>query len=91
MVFHWKNGWYWSRLSDGSVEVRNHGNFEGGDPNHTNGDGRTTLTISPSEWASIVCSVSIEGETDVRWEQVQRFHGGPWLYPLISRCNQPST
>ncbi|GEM_PF-3451811 len=75
MAFHWQNGWYWSRLPDGSVEVRNHGDFEKHDPNCAPGDGRTTLVIPAAEWASIVCSVSKGGETGERWDQAQDFHG----------------
>ncbi len=75
MTFHWRNGWYWSRLADGSVEVRNHGDFERPDKNHTFGDGRTTLVIPAAEWASIICSVSKEGETHERWTKARDFHG----------------
>ena len=77
MAFHWRNGWYWSRLPDGSVEVRNHGDFEKPDPNHAPGDGRATLVIPPNEWASIVCSVSAKGEDGARWNAAQDFHGRP--------------
>ena len=69
MAFHWQNGWYWSRLADGSVEVRNH------DPNCGPGDGGTTLIIPAEQWASIVCSVSKDSETGERWNQAQDFHG----------------
>ena len=75
MAFHWQHGWYFSRLPDGSVEVRNHGDFDKHDPNCGPGDGRTTLVIPPNEWASIVCSVSKDGETGERWDAAQDFHG----------------
>ena len=75
MAFHWKNGWYFSRLADGGVEVRNHGDFTKHDPNCVPGDGRTTLVIDPMSWASIVCSVSEKGETGERWDAAQDFHG----------------
>lgn len=75
MTFHWTMGWYFSRLPNGDVEVRNHGNFEKPDPNHPPGDGRTTLVIPAPQWASIVCSVSRDGETGERWNAAQDFHG----------------
>lgn len=73
--FHWANGWYFSRRKDGSVEVRNHGDFDGPDRNDAAADWHTTLVIPAAEWASIVCSVSKQGETGDRWNQAQDFHG----------------
>lgn len=63
--FHWKNGWFFKRLDDGSVRVSRF-------------DGTYLLaqaTIPATEWASIVCAVSKDGETDQRWNLVQDFHG----------------
>lgn len=42
--FHWRDGWYFSRAEDGSVQVRI-------------GDGPTKV-IPPAEWASIVAWVT---------------------------------
>jgi hypothetical protein len=49
--FHWRDGWWFKRLADGSVRV-------------VHGD--TTLVIPENEWASIVCSVSALGEAGQR-------------------------
>jgi len=75
MTFHWAHGWYFSRLPDGCVEIRNHGDFDKPDPHRVSGDGRTTLVIPAAEWASIVCWVSDKGETSDRWNQALDFHG----------------
>ena len=88
VTFHWAYGWYFSRLPDGSVEAWNHGDFEKPDPNHVSGDGRTTLVIPATEWASIVCWVSKEGETSARWEQAQDFHGREPVAVKMASANQ---
>lgn len=64
--FHWRDGWYFDRKPDGSVEVR----LEPWD-----GVCHIRFTIPAPEWASIVCSVSKDGETYDRWMQSQAFHG----------------
>lgn len=89
MAFHWKHGWYFSRLSDGSVEVRNHGDYNKPDPNHAAGDGRTTLVIPPEEWASIVASVSKSGETSESYHGTLAFHTGSIPYPSPGRPVPP--
>ena len=70
--FHWRDGWFFKRLEDGSVEVRRHL------PN-PKVKGATDIfqmmTIPAAEWSSIVCSVSKEGETRERWDAAQDFHG----------------
>lgn len=65
--FHWKNGWYFKRESDGSVRIRK--------VEHASGLDMVDAIIPPAEWASIVCSVSRDGETGERWNQAQDFHG----------------
>lgn len=67
--FHWRNGHYFKRLIGGEVLVVKCAD-----------DGRSDRiewhqTIPPTEWASIVCSVSAEGETSDRWNAAQDFHG----------------
>lgn len=63
--FHWRDGWYFSRLPDGAVRMQNR-----------NSDGRILEALIPApEWASIVCSVSIGGEGNGRWIEAQKFHG----------------
>lgn len=33
------------------------------------------LTVPENEWASVVCSVSVDGENHGRWMRARRFHG----------------
>lgn len=56
--FHWKDGWFWRRLDDGSVQIRKGAGFE------SDADHRTDLmlVVPPNEWASIVASVAAGGE-----------------------------
>ena len=61
--FHWTGSWYFKRMPDGAVRIRN-----------TSLGGIVAL-IPANEWASIVCSVSQLGETGERWNQAQDFHG----------------
>lgn len=66
--FHYRNGFYWKRLDDGSVRLTKtcsyrskYPDFEGEPVQDEVAD--WTLTIDPSSWASIVASVSARGET----------------------------
>jgi hypothetical protein len=70
--FHWRDGWFFTRLPGGYVEIRNHGTYETREPGKS---GAITLTIPAAEWASIVCSVSHEGETGERFSHALGFHG----------------
>lgn len=76
--FHWKNDWFFSRANDGSVLIRKVIPTRI-DPERTTYDNRPTQEITAvipaAEWASIVCSVSHDGETSERWNQAQEFHG----------------
>jgi len=66
--FHWQNDIYFIRQNDGSVKV-----MQIVDWNYT--PNFTEWVIPPMHWASIVCSVSAEGETTDRWNAAQDFHG----------------
>lgn len=68
--FHWRDGWYFKRMQDGSVRVMRLAKMVDGEEYI-----QTNLTIPPNEWASIVCSVSAGGEGDGRWDAAQDFHG----------------
>lgn len=68
--FHWKNDIFFKRLPDGSVRVRRPQNFNYCVTFHD-------WIIPAPEWASIVCSVSADGETAGRWDAAQDFHGRP--------------
>lgn len=67
-AFHWRDGWFFGRTEDASVRVMHRkatANF-----NYLDVD----LTIPENEWASIVCSVSADGETSERWNVARAFH-----------------
>lgn len=68
--YHWKDGWYFTRLLKGEVNVRH---VFYGDDNEAICDRQ--FTIPAEEWASIVCNVSNGGQTKIRYEVAQRFHG----------------
>ena len=59
--YHWRDGWRFKRMEDGSVRIVH--------PTHAG------ATIPPNEWASIVCAVSQQGEDNERWTAAQDFHG----------------
>jgi hypothetical protein len=66
--FHWSNGLYFRRLSDGTVEVTQ--------TKHTKTDEIAwQYEIPPSEWASIVAAVSYQGETRDTYGTALGFHG----------------
>jgi hypothetical protein len=81
--FHWRDGWYFKRLEDGSVRVSHvtHPPFEG--------KLEQQFVISENEWASIVCSVSAEGETSQRWQKAREFHGAATTTSTQGRNNRP--
>lgn len=54
--FHWREGWYFRRLPDGSVGIVHR-------ETPTSEWLRADLIIPPNEWASIVASMSNAGET----------------------------
>lgn len=66
--FHWRDGIFFKRLPDGAVRLRRFTDFNYS-PTYED------AIIPPNEWASIVCSVSKEGETGARWNAAQDFHG----------------
>ena len=68
--FHWRDETYFKRDDKGGVEVKYIESFN----NHPQVRG---WRIPPNEWASIVCSVSKDGETGDRWNAAQDFHGRP--------------
>ena len=66
--FHWRDGWFFNRQPDGSVRIMHR---------ETTASEwlREDITIDALSWASIVCSVSSDGETSDRWNAAQDFHG----------------
>lgn len=63
--FHWRDGYFFLRLPDGSVRLTKTGEYGAHDQ----------ITIPAAEWASVVCSVSTLGEDSARWNAAQDFHG----------------
>ena len=68
---HWRDGWYFIRASDGAVVIEKHpkGRIEAVP--------EIAVQIPPGEWASIVASVSAQGETAETYQQILAFHGSP--------------
>lgn len=67
-AFHWRDGWFFARLGDGSVRVMLR-------ETPTAEWLRVDIAIPPIEWASIVSSVSAVVETGDRWKVALNFHG----------------
>lgn len=82
--FHWRNGWFFKRMDDGSVRIWHRG--------ATVDVLNVPISIPPSEWASIVCSVSRDGESCARWNQAQDFHGRLEVKPreAVPGMNSPA-
>lgn len=76
-MFHWKDGWYFSRQDNGSVTME-HRVYEdefnelGQRMYHYN----AKVNIPAAEWASIVAAVSISGETAQSYQDALTFHNG---------------
>lgn len=70
--FHWREGWYFLRLTNGDVRVTHYNS--GPYSPHPGGYVARQFTIPLDEWASIVASVTQSGEIPGRWDQVRRFH-----------------
>jgi hypothetical protein len=64
--FHCEDGWHFQRLDGGMVRIA-YAPIGASSP--------TWVTVPPTVWASIVCSVSLDGETAERWNEAQDFHG----------------
>lgn len=67
--FHWQDGWFFKRVPDGNVRVRHYA--DGGASDEI----LTEFVVPPNEWASIVCSVSHDGEDGERYRRALIFHG----------------
>jgi hypothetical protein len=70
-AFHWTDGWYFKRQPDGSVRIMRPSMSSVSAMEYLQID----IVIPPNEWASIICSVSAEGENGDRWNAAQDFHG----------------
>lgn len=67
--FHWQDGLFFKRVPDGNVRIRQHAERGASD------EVLSEIIIPPNEWASIVCSVSHDGEDSERYRMALRFHG----------------
>ena len=71
MSFHFKDGWYFKRLEDGSVLIY-----------HEEPISRAEcaalidaqIEIDPGSWASIIASVSARGDTAETFREAVKFH-----------------
>jgi hypothetical protein len=74
MAFHWKEGWYFERITDpnpeyyGWVRIYHH-------PAAGQDSVGVSLLIEPHSWASIVASVCPEGETSYTFGLAKAIHG----------------
>lgn len=66
--FHWRDDIYFKRMDDGSVRVTSFWKYN-------NYPQERTWTIDRDSWASIVSSVSKNGETAETWQHIREFHG----------------
>lgn len=64
--FHYKDNWFFERLDDGSVKITN--------PTLLRGMLSVNLTVDPDSWASILASVSAQGETAESFQEARNFH-----------------
>ena len=73
MAFHWEEGWYFERITEPNPEkygwVRVYHIPDGSDVADVD------IEIEPNSWASIVASVSPEGETGFTFGLAKALHG----------------
>lgn len=83
-MFHWKDGWWFNRLENGTVVIEHKEvlRIDGtADLSPLTGEVKFTqpdvhLEIPDGEWASIIASVSHTGEIPGRWGESLEFHNG---------------
>lgn len=68
-TFHLRDGWFFRRLSNGSVSIEKLENAKETSPIVS------YINISPEEWASVVASVSKHGDFNPYYQQALDFHG----------------
>ena len=66
--FYFKDGWFFKRISDGSVLIT----LAKEDPD----DVIARVAVDPSSWASIVAAVSAKGDTGENWNIARKLHEG---------------
>lgn len=80
-MFHIRDNFYVGRRADGSVRIVK---FKGGKaPKHTPVIDKPVhgavfdILLGPHEWASVIATVSHEGETAGKYLEALKFHHGP--------------
>ena len=73
MAFHWKDGWYFERLT--MLARYRWVRIYHVDPEQQIAD--VDIEIDPDSWASIMASVSRLGETAYTFALAKALHGGP--------------
>lgn len=80
-MFHESENLFFGRRQDGSVRVVKFAkppqDWPTADAPYPYPDAVADQIIEVGPWASIVCSVSRDGETGERWNAAQDFHGRP--------------
>lgn len=69
-MFHAKAGWFFERYPNGSVAIVRR------ETANEKSKIVAEIILSPNEWASVVASVSVNGEADRRWYTALDFHMG---------------
>jgi hypothetical protein len=68
-VFHSKDGWFFERAANGAVHIVKTDGKVGGPT-------LAEVALTAETWASVVASVSEQGETRETWMQALEFHMG---------------
>ena len=69
--FHYRDGWYFEQLEDGSVRITYPGGWIDGGKRDVE-----EFIIDTDSWCSIIASMSRSGETAEKWQEANRFHKG---------------
>lgn len=73
MAFHWKDNWFFERRDDGSVRIYHEDRLPGRSTDPVEYD--VCLDIDADSWASIVASVSAQGDTAEAFQEARNLHG----------------
>lgn len=73
-MFHWKDGWFFDRVAIGSDLGVVH--IVKRETAHPDSPIVVEAFVPAAEWASIMASVSVEGETSYTWPLAVAFHNG---------------
>lgn len=70
-MFHWKDGWFFTRLQNGDVEITKR------ETTHVGSPVLQAVIIPALEWCSILASVTRGGETSVSFAAARELHIPP--------------